>query len=198
MTISLSPQDWLDFFVHFASLSLLGIGGAMTTAPEMHRYLVDEKNWLTDATFSSCIALAQSAPGPNVLFVALMGWQVGLNAGGGFSAGASAWGLGLMGVTLSMLGILLPSSVLTYKATKWAHQNRNLTSVRAFKSGMAPIVIGLLVSTGWLLSVAQIDYAKNWKLWLLTVIATLVVTRTSIHLLWSIAAGGLVGATGIL
>jgi hypothetical protein len=100
MTISLSPQDWLDFFVHFASLSLLGIGGAITTAPDMHRYLVDEKNWLTDATFSSSIALAQSAPGPNVLFVALMGWQVGLNAGGGFSAGASAWGLGLMGVAL--------------------------------------------------------------------------------------------------
>jgi chromate transporter len=198
MTISLSPQDWLDFFVHFASLSLLGIGGAITTAPDMHRYLVDEKNWLTDATFSSSIALAQSAPGPNVLFVALMGWHIGLNAGGGFGAGASAWGLGLMGVTLSMLGILLPSSVLTYKATRWAYQNRNLLSVRAFKSGMAPIVIGLLVSAGWILSVAQNDYAKNWKLWLVTVIATLVVTRTSIHLLWLITAGGLVGATGIL
>jgi chromate transporter len=198
MTISLSPQDWLDFFVHFASLSLLGIGGAITTAPDMHRYLVDEKKWLTDATFSSSIALAQSAPGPNVLFVALMGWHIGINAGGGFSAGSSAWGLGLMGVTLSMLGILLPSSVLTYKATKWAHQNRNLISVRAFKSGMAPIVIGLLVSTGWILSVAQNDYAKNWKLWLVTVVATVVVTRTSIHLLWLIAAGGLVGATGIL
>jgi chromate transporter len=164
----------------------------------MHRYLVDERNWLTDASFSSSIALAQSAPGPNVLFVALMGWQVGINAGGGFGAGPSAWGLGLMGVTLSMLGILLPSSVLTYKATKWAHQNRNLLSVRAFKSGMSPIVIGLLVSTGWLLSVAQNDYAKNWKLWLVTIVATLVVTRTSIHLLWLIAAGGLVGATGIL
>jgi chromate transporter len=72
MTISLSHQDWLDFFVHFASLSLLGIGGAITTAPDMHRYLVDERNWLTDASFSSSIALAQSAPGPNVLFVALM------------------------------------------------------------------------------------------------------------------------------
>ena len=63
---------------------------------------------------------------------------------------------------------------------------------------MAPIVIGLLVSTGWLLSVPQNDYAKNWKLWLVTFIATLVVTRTSVHLLWLIAAGGLVGATGIL
>jgi chromate transporter len=198
MSISLSAQDWIDLFVHFASLSLMGIGGAMTTAPDMHRYLVDEKNWLTDNSFSSSIALAQSAPGPNVLFVALMGWQVGINAGGGLNAGAHAWWLGLLGVTLSMLGIMLPSSVLTYKATQWAQANRNLRSVQAFKSGMAPLVIGLLVSTGWLLSVAQNDFEKNWKLWLVTVIATLVMLRTSIHLLWLIAAGGILGAAGLL
>lgn len=198
MSLQLSPQDWLDVFMHFAVLSLMGIGGAITTVPEMHRYLVIEKSWLTDSSFSSSIALAQSAPGPNVLFVALMGWQVGISAGGGLNAGASAWWLGLLGVFLTMLGIMLPSSILTYKATKWAHLNRDLISVQAFKSGMAPIVIGLLVSTGWLLSAAHSDLAQDWKLWLVTAIATLVVWRTSIHLLWFIAAGGILGAAGLL
>jgi chromate transporter len=198
MGLLLSLQDWFDLFMHFAVLSLLGIGGAITTAPDMHRFLVSEKNWLTDESFSSCIALAQSAPGPNVLFVALMGWQVGLNAGGGFSAGAHAWWLGMMGMTLTMLGIMLPSSVLTYKATKWAHVNRDLISVQTFKSGMAPIVIGLLVSTGWLLSAAHRDLAQDWKIWMVTAVATLVMLRTSIHLLWLIAAGGILGAAGLL
>ena len=198
MSLQLSPQDWLDVFMHFAVLSLMGIGGAITTVPEMHRYLVIEKSWLTDSSFSSSIALAQSAPGPNVLFVALMGWQVGISAGGGLNAGASAWWLGLLGVFLTMLGIMLPSSILTYKATKWAHLNRDLISVQAFKSGMAPIVIGLLVSTGWLLSAAHSDLSQDWKLWLVTTIATLVVWRTSIHLLWLIAAGGILGAAGLL
>ena len=198
MSLQLSPQDWLDVFMHFAVLSLMGIGGAITTVPEMHRYLVIEKSWLTDSSFSSSIALAQSAPGPNVLFVALMGWQVGISAGGGLNAGASAGWLGLLGVFLTMLGIMLPSSILTYKATKWAHLNRDLISVQAFKSGMAPIVIGLLVSTGWLLSAAHSDLAQDWKLWLVTAIATLVVWRTSIHLLWLIAAGGILGAAGLL
>ena len=198
MGLLLSPQDWFDLFMHFAVLSLLGIGGAITTAPDMHRFLVSEKNWLTDASFSSCIALAQSAPGPNVLFVALMGWQVGVNAGGGLSAGALAWWLGLLGMMLTMLGIMLPSSVLTYKATKWAHVNRDLISVQTFKSGMAPIVIGLLVSTGWLLSAAHRDLAQDWKIWMVTAVATLVVLRTSIHLLWLIAAGGILGAAGLL
>jgi chromate transporter len=132
MGLPLSPQDWFDLFMHFAVLSLMGIGGAITTAPEMHRFLVTEKNWLTDSSFSSCIALAQSAPGPNVLFVALMGWQVGINAGGGLSAGAPAWWLGLLGVVLTMLGIMLPSSILTYKATKWAHVNQAHQSLHTF------------------------------------------------------------------
>ncbi len=197
-TGNMNPQDWLELFTHFSVLSLMGIGGAITTAPEMHRFLVNEKNWLTDASFSSSIALAQSAPGPNVLFVALMGWNIGVNSAGGLAAGPSAWWLGLFGVMVTMVGIMLPSSILTYKATKWAHVNRNLRSVRAFKSGMAPIVIGLLVSTGWLLSAAHRNFELDWKLWLVTAISVALVMRTSLHLLWMIAAGGVLGGAGLL
>ena len=196
--ISMTPFDWFDLFLHYAALSLLSMGGAITTAPEMHRYLVDEKHWLSDASFSSSIALAQSAPGPNVLFVALMGWNIGLNAGGGLSAGMSAWPLGFLGIGITMAGIMLPSSFLTYTATKWAHENRNLISVRSFKSGMAPIVIGLLVATGWLLTAAHNNMAKDWKLWLLTAVAFGLMLKTRIHILWLIAGGGAAGALGLI
>ena len=196
--ITLSPLDWLQLFTQFAILSMLSIGGAITTAPEMHRFLVDEKQWMTDSVFSSCIALAQSAPGPNVLFVALMGWQVGLNVGGGLGAGPHAWGLGMAGILVTMAGILLPSSLLTYVTTQWAHKNRNLKSVKAFKSGMAPIVIGLLVSTGWLLTAAHNNVSQDWRLWVVTGVAALIMMRTSVHILWLIVAGGLLGAVGLL
>jgi chromate transporter len=196
--ISMTPFNWFDLFLHYAALSLLSMGGAITTAPEMHRYLVDEKHWLSDASFSSSIALAQSAPGPNVLFVALMGWNIGLNAGGGLSAGMSAWPLGFLGIGITMAGIMLPSSFLTYTATKWAHENRNLISVRSFKSGMAPIVIGLLIATGWLLTAAHNNMAKDWKLWLLTAVAFALMLKTRIHILWLIAGGGAAGALGLL
>ena len=91
MSMVPTATNWLDLFAHFASLSLLGVGGAITTAPDMHRYLVHNNGWLSDAQFTSSIALSQAAPGPNVLFVALLGWNVGLNAGGGPSAGWLAW-----------------------------------------------------------------------------------------------------------
>ena len=85
--LQLTAADWLNLFNHFAALSLLAVGGAITTAPDMHRYLVDETHWLSEAQFTSSIALAQAAPGPYVLFVAVIGWNVGMNAGAGLGGG---------------------------------------------------------------------------------------------------------------
>lgn len=188
MSLNLSAADWLTFFTHFASLSLLAVGGAITTAPDMHRYLVSDKLWLTEAQFSSSIALAQAAPGPNVLFVALMGWNVGMNAGG--------FGHALLGVSVAMTGILLPSTTLTFMAARWGHQNRELRAVRAFKQGMAPIVIALLVATGWILSNGLGGLGERWHLWVVTGATALIVWRTKTHLLWLLGAGGLLGWFG--
>ncbi|WP_382200135.1 chromate transporter [Hydrogenophaga defluvii] len=198
MNMAPTFANWLELFTHFATLSLLGVGGAITTAPDMHRYLVHQQGWLSDAQFTSSIALSQAAPGPNVLFVALLGWNLGLNAAGGPAAGAIAWWTALLGVVVTLTAIMLPSSVLTYTATRWAHHNRELRAVRAFKTGMAPIVIALLVATGWLLTAAHDQPARDWPLWLLTAGATLVVWRTKVHLLWLLGTGALLGAAGLV
>jgi chromate transporter len=198
MTIAMTGADWVTLFTHFASLSLLAVGGAITTAPDMHRFLVTDQRWLTDAQFTSSIAIAQAAPGPNVLFVALMGWNVGLNAAGGTLAGAASWGLALLGVVVALTAIMLPSSVLTYTATRWAHRNRELRAVRAFKQGMAPIVIALLIATGWLLTAAHNNASRDWPLWLLTAVSALIVWRTKTHLLWLIGAGAVLGGLGLV
>lgn len=194
--LTLTTADWLAMFTHFMSLSLLAIGGAITTAPDMHRYLVDEQHWLSDSQFTSSIALAQAAPGPNLLFIAVLGWNVGVNAGGGIGAGAPAWGFGLMGVAIAMVGILLPSTTLTFAATRWAHQNRELRAVRAFKQGMAPVVIALLIATGWILAASQGSLSVHWHLWLLTAASALLVWRTKLHLLWLLGTGGVLGWLG--
>ncbi len=196
MSITLSLQDWWSLFVHFTSLSLLAVGGAMTTAPDIYRTLVDEKQWLTPAQFSASIALGQAAPGPNVLFIALIGWTVGLNAGGGLAAGWPAVWLALWGVLVVMVGVILPSSTLTFVATQWAQRNRELRAIRAFKAGMAPIVIALLLATGWLLTSAHNDFAKDVPLWGLTALVTLLVWKTRVHLLLLLAAGAILGALG--
>jgi chromate transporter len=196
LALQLSFSDWLAFFQHFLSLSLLAVGGAIITAPEMHRFLVDENQWLTEQQFSSSIALAQAAPGPNVLFVALMGWNLGLNAGAGLGGGWYSVGLSALGLFLSLLGIMLPSSILTYTTTRWAHRHRDNRAVKAFKLGMAPLVIGLLISTGWVLIASHNQIERDGPLWLVTLASVLLIWRTRIHLLWVIGAGAAIGAMG--
>ena len=184
----LSLQDWVALFLHYLSLSLLSIGGAITTAPDMHRFLVDQRGWLTDTQFNASIAIAQAAPGPNVLFVALLGWNVGLNAAGTLT--------GLLGVLVAMTGILIPSTTLTYLAASWGHRNRELRAVRAFKQGMAPIVVALLIATGWILATANGGTLRGWPLWMVTAMTALIVWRTKMHMLWLLGAGALLGWLG--
>ena len=57
---------------------------------------------------------------------------------------------------------------------------------------MAPITIALLFATGWILSAESPNAASL----ALSVGAALLVWRTRIHLLWLIAAGGIIGALG--
>ncbi len=184
-------------FLHFAGLSLLSVGGAIMLVPAMQQYLVDDTHWMSAAQFNASVTISQSAPGPNILFVGLMGWYAGI---GWLVAAlpAAGWGLKLaVGVTtalFALLGMMLPSTTLTYFAGRWAHQNQHLVSVKAFKQGMAPIVIALLIATGWVMARAHGDWHQDWAAWLVTGAAALLAWRTEVHLLWLLAAGAVVGA----
>jgi len=201
MSITMGFQDWGSLFMHFVSLSLLAVGGAITTAPDIHRYLVDEQHWLTHYQFTSSVAIAQGAPGPNVMFVALMGWNVGMNAAAGLSPTPNvlyAVMLALLGVLVTMVGIIVPSATLTFFSTQWAHKNRELKGVRAFKAGMAPLVMSLLVATGWLLTGDHDNYLEDWPMWALAAVTTVIVWRTQTHLLVLLSLGAVLGMLKII
>jgi chromate transporter len=198
MNVSLSGSDWLTLFLQFLMLSCLSVGGAITTTAEMHRMLVDSHRWLTNEQFVTSIALAQAAPGPNILFVALVGWNVGLNAGGGLANGLVGWTTALAGAVVAMAGMLIPSTTLTYVATRWGRRNHELRAVRAFKQGMAPIVVGLLIATGWVLVRGDADTVFNPATTAVALVSMLVVWWTRVHLLWLLGAGALLGAMGLV
>jgi len=201
MSITMGLQDWVSLFMHFMSLSLLAVGGAITTAPDIHRFLVDEQHWLTHYQFTSSVAIAQGAPGPNVMFVALMGWNVGMNAAAGMSPTPNmlyAVMLALLGVLVTMVGIIVPSATLTFFSSQWAHNNRDLRGVRAFKAGLAPLVMSLLVATGWLLTGDHDNYLEDWPMWTLAAVTTVIVWRTQTHLLVLLSLGAVLGMLKII
>lgn len=172
-----APAAWLQLFAHFAMLSLLAVGGAITTVPDMHRYIVGERGWLSDTSFSGSIALAQAAPGPNVLFVAVIGFNVA----------------GLAGVAATLSGSLLPSTVLAVAAGRYGQQRQDARGVRAFTEGLAPVTIGLLLATGWVLTEAS---HTRWATLPLVVGTVLVMMRTRLSPVWPIAVGAAAGMLG--
>lgn len=170
----------IELFFHFLLFSLLSIGGTVSVAPDMHRLLVDKTSMLTDTQFNASIAIAQAAPGPNVLFVTVMGYQAA----------------GLAGVIATLSGIMLPSTTLSLAVSRWGHHRQDWPGVQAFKAGMAPITIGLLFATGWILTTSGSDVLPSPALLTLTVLSALLVWRTRLHLLWLIVLGACTGAAG--
>ena len=174
----LGATELAQLFAHFALLSMLSVGGAITTAPEMQRFLVQQQAWMSGAEFTTSVAIAQAAPGPNILFVALMGWHVA----------------GLAGTAAAMVGIVLPSSLLALAVGRWRRRRADALPVRAFTAGFAPLTLGLLLSTGWLLTAPTRDHPGTIVLVLATVV---VMVRTTLSPLWLIGAGAVVGALGL-
>jgi chromate transporter len=174
----LHAADWLALFGHFLLLSLLSIGGAITVVPDMHRVLVTQMGLLNEAQFASSIAIAQASPGPNVLFVAVMGYQAA----------------GMGGAVATLSGIMLPSTGLALLVARWGHARREWRALRAFRAGMAPLVIGLMLATAWILTVET----PGWRHGMLTLVAAVLVWRTRVHLLVLVGAGALLGALGWL
>ncbi|MDX9886115.1 chromate transporter [Thauera sp.] len=180
---TLPAGELLELFLRFLTLSLLSIGGAMSTAPEMHRYLVVERGWLGDADFTTAIALAQAAPGPNVLFVPVLGFQVA----------------GLAGAAAALLGILLPSTLLSLAVSRWGATRRNTPLVRAFTAGLAPVTVGLTFAAGWLLALPFIgDPAHRLGALALIALTALVTLKTKLAPMWMIAVGAAAGALGMV
>jgi chromate transporter len=176
-SLGLGPSELGQLFLHFALLSLLAIGGAITTVPEMHRWVVEQRGWLDDAQFTGSIALAQAAPGPNVLFVAVIGFNVG----------------GLAGACAALAGSLLPSTLVALNVARWVEPRRETPGVRAFVQGLAPLTIGLLLSTGWVLAEPARSHPVGWVLVGGTVLFML---RTRLSPLWPMATGAVAGALG--
>ena len=61
---------------------------------------------------------------------------------------------------------------------------------------MAPIVIALLIATGWLLTGDHDNPAQDWPLWAVTAATTLIVWKTKTHMLVLLGLGALLGALG--
>ena len=187
--------DWFTVATKFGTMSFFAIGGAIALIPDFHRFFIEEHGWVTDAQFSSGIALAQASPGPNALMLAMMGWNFGVNA---TPIGHQPYLYAITGFYMCLICALTPSSLLTYTATRWVQNNSERLGVIAFKKGLAPVVVGTMLVSSWLIVRGDFVLAHNWQIWLLAAITFVIVWKTNVHILWLLACGALIGAFGLL
>jgi chromate transporter len=162
----------------FAELSMLAIGGANALVPEMQRQ-VEAHGWMQPSEFAALFALAQAAPGPNMLVVTLVGWQVA----------------GLAGALTATGAFVLPSSVLTYVVAGLWQRFREARWRRVVQAGLTPVTVGLVMAAGLLLCRAAVSGLPTLLVALGTVAALL---ATRLHPLWLLGLGAGLGAAGLL
>ena len=169
----------LALFIEFVVLSFVAFGGATALLPEMHRVVVLEHGWLDDTTFTHLYAIAQAAPGPNVLVVTLIGWKVA----------------GLAGALATTLAMCLPMSVLIYLLIDRWESFAGHRWQQAISIGVAPLAVGLIFSGATLIAQAA---QFGWRAWLLLALVAVASLRSSRHPLWYIGIGALAGGLGWL
>lgn len=165
--------------LHFALLSLMAIGGVSSILPDMQRYVVQANQWLSATQFADAYALGQAAPGPNMMFVTLLGWQLA----------------GWAGAIVASVAIILPPVLLTLALTRLNAKRPDAPLGRAIRGGLGPIAIGLTLSSGWILAYSA---GHDWRGALLTLLTVVLMLRTRLNPMWLILAGAIAGMTGLL
>ena len=164
--------------LQFGLLSLLAFGGANAILPEIHRIVVETNHWMSSAEFARLFAISQATPGPNAIIVTLIGWQMA----------------GFAGAVAATLAICGPSGVLIYIFMHYWKKVSGSPWRNVVQIGVIPLAVGLVLASGYI-----ITRAADETIWayLLTGATLLISMFFKINPIWLIAAGALLGLSGV-
>lgn len=166
-------------FVHFLALWFVAVGGPSTILPDIHRYVVEVNQLMTSTQFAEIYTLAQVAPGPNVMYVTLIGWQLA----------------GWAGAAATTIPLLVPATTLTLLIGHLNERYPNASVGRAIRRGLTPITIGLMFASATILMRAV---NHDWRGYLITLLTVALVLRKPWNPLWLLAGGALAGILGLV
>ena len=164
----------LQIALYFSLLSLVSVGGIPSVMPEMQRLVVDVQGWMSAAEYTQLFAIAQAAPGPNVLVTALIGWKVA----------------GLAGGLVALAAFCAPAAALAYSFGGFWDRMRDAHWRKVLQRALVPITVGFILSGGYVLATPQGPDGQS-ALIALASAATLYATR--FNPLWILAGGGVLG-----
>jgi chromate transporter len=174
-----SDDIYLTLLLQFSLISLMAIGGANTTVPEIHRQAVELHQWVSDRNFSELFAIAQASPGPNLLLVTLVGNQVA----------------GVPGALVATFAIVAPASVCTYFAARMLDRFKENAWRNIVQAGLVAVTIGVVAASA--LIVAR-GADRDWKTLLITAATFAAAYKTRVTPLLPLGLAAAFGLAGLL
>ena len=165
--------------LHFLGLSLLAVGGANAVLPEMHRHTVEVAGWLTEREFADLFAIAQVAPGPNIIIVTLIGYHVA----------------GVAGALTATAAMCAPSCLLTYYLGLTWERFKNAPWRLVIQAGLIPVSVGLIAASALILAQTA---DRTWMAVVVTAATAAVGYFTRLNPLWMFALAAVLGYVGLV
>ena len=136
---------YLLLFLEFFKIGLFTFGGGYAMIP-LVKETVLKYEWLSETQFYDFIGVCESTPGPVAINMAT---YIGSITGGP------------LGSIIATLGVVLPSFLIIVII---AAVLNNLTKNKHFKNflnGVKPVVVGLILSTGFILLIKAVGYNSD-------------------------------------
>ena len=164
----------LQLALIFARLSLLAVGGANATVPEITRQVVTVHHWVTPEQFAQLYAISNAAPGPNLLIITILGAHVA----------------GVPGAIVATLAMVLPSCTLAVAVCMGFERHAHARWRRVVQAALLPITAGLVLAAAMVVA-RQSD--TGWLTVAITLMVAAATFRTKLHPLYLLGGGAVLG-----
>ncbi len=125
-------QTLVQLILTFLKIGAFTFGGGTVIVAFLEQDVVNNFGWLSHREFVDAIALGQVTPGPIIISSVFIGYKVA----------------GLLGATLAIVAINLPSFLMTIAAGHQLRRLRQSARLRAFLKGVSPAVVGMILAAG--------------------------------------------------
>jgi len=130
---------------------------------------------MSSDTFTHLFAVAQSAPGPNVLVASIIGWHVA----------------GVAGLLIATIGMVLPASVLAFAVGRVISHYTHRREYKLVQDAVVPVAIGLIIASGIELSLYSAFDVLTWGMVLGTLLFVYFTEANPMWALLTCAIGGI-------
>jgi chromate transporter len=168
-------QTLVQLVLTLLKIGAFTFGGGMVIVAFLEQDVVNTFGWLTHREYIDAIALGQVTPGPIIISSVFIGYKVA----------------GLLGATLAIIAINLPSFLMTIATAHQLRRLRQSVTLRAVLRGVSPAVVGMILAAG--VSIARGSLVDLPTI-ALAVICLVAVVRFKVDSALVILGAGLVGA----